>query len=221
MTQLPRLNREHFYWLIIAVMFIMMVLQRSCTPACPTLTPVTVVRIDTIFHEKKADTVYVPKVKQSAYRPKPVFSIGSGSYLLIDAPSGSVSYESKDSSVQDEEVTIYQDTTRFQLPMKGYFVVVDTVQGKIINRRIVQNYSIPIINTTTERTYPVHKPRSQLYIGGEVLGSPVQLLEYGGISMAWKTKRDVIYEIKTLVPLSGGRQLYGIGIKTKISFRPF
>jgi hypothetical protein len=214
------------YWVMIAALIILALLQRTCTKPCPPTLNTISTKTDTVWITNHTHSpVYTPVSKTTIKKPRPVktdyevIPLTDNSYVLLNAELEKRRVEADTSG--DVELTVYQDTTYMIEPIKGYFVITDTVDGRLISRRIDQNYRLPVIVNNTTTYTPAAKPRSQIYVGGEVWGSPANILEYGGVSLALKTKRDVIYEVKTMTRLQGGPQLFGVGIKTKLSFRPF
>lgn len=207
-----KFNERRVYWIIIGVLVLLNLLQRSCHKPCP---PAPV--------RTHTDTVELPtKDTSKPYKPVPTSTTrkpAKSSFLRFPTQLTPLLFDtSRDLQPIDtafDVVSTYSDTLALPAPIRGYFIVQDTVDGTIRSRKYIRDFTVPI---TVNNTYTqANAPRTQLYVGAEVLGSRQTLLSYGGVNIGIKTKRDVFYEVKMLGPLQGGPPLFGFGVKTKIS----
>ena len=88
---------------------------------------------------------------------------------------------------------IYADTLK--LDTLGYVAIADTLQkNELQNRSYKYNYKIPTIHTTT--TITKYAPlKSQLYIGGGVIGNKASGVTNLNAGLLLKTKKDQIYSV--------------------------
>ena len=196
-----------FFTGIIAVLVIIILLQRACTPECKPLTvkervlkvDTAYVLVDNVITKKvtllKRDTVAVPG--DSVFIPAPGYDALLAQYTELAA-----NYKARN---------IYSDTLK--LDSLGFVYVTDTVQYNTLQKRKYHyNYTIPVITKTVQEA-----PRRQVYIGGGIAMN-AKLSPQVNAGFLYKNKRDQIYGIYTglgtdLVPV------FGVSTYWKISFR--
>ena len=107
---------------------------------------------------------------------------------------------------------IYQDSIK--IDSIGHVYVKDTVSNNLLKGRSY-SYSLkyPIINT-----YTTSPPKNQLYYGGGVLGSPVEIINNIQLGVLLKTKRDRIVGINAGIN-SQGTITYGVSSYWKIKLK--
>jgi hypothetical protein len=107
---------------------------------------------------------------------------------------------------------IYQDSIK--IDSIGHVYVKDTVSNNLLKGRSY-SYSLkyPIINT-----YTTSPPKNQLYYGGGILGSPVELINNIQIGVILKTKKDRIVGINAGLN-SQGTITYGVSSYWKIKLK--
>ena len=194
-----------FYLMIIAVLVIIILLQKGCSPKVPCPDggePITTVKID---------TEYVDKVVV-----KPVYKPGETQYLpgLIDTITTPIDTTA---ILKDYLATrIYSDTLK--IDSIGFVYVSDTVsKNEIQARSFVANYKIPIIKETITTVIPP-KPKNQLYIGAEGIGSKREPISYFGSTLVLKTKKDAMYTAGAGYSLNQGFSLKA-GVLWKIKLK--
>lgn len=187
---------KNFSILIIAVLAIIIFLQRSCTPAENTTQIV-----------KVTDTAYIPIV-QTEYRPGQVIYVDKPIFIPynepIDTPAIIRDYFS---------LRVYKDTLRLKDTL-GYIAITDSIYMNKIKGRIWDAHINKQIITETITIYP--EPKGQLYAGGS-LGMSPNLLMIGG-DLIWKTKKDQMYGVgvgvnSSLQPYIQFRSLWKIKFK--------
>jgi len=107
---------------------------------------------------------------------------------------------------------IYQDSIK--IDSIGHVYVKDTVSNNLLKGRSY-SYSLkyPIINT-----YTTSPPKNQLYYGGGVIGSPVEIINNIQLGVILKTKRDRIVGINAGLN-SQGTITYGVSSYWKIKLK--
>ena len=107
---------------------------------------------------------------------------------------------------------IYQDSIK--IDSIGHVYVKDTVSNNLLKGRSY-SYSLkyPIINT-----YTTSPPKNQLYYGGGVIGSPVEIINNIQLGVLLKTKRDRIVGINAGIN-SQGTITYGVSSYWKIKLK--
>lgn len=198
------LKRDTYYSLIIAILIVIVLLMRSCGPStnCPDGgKPIVVTKIDTVFVTKEIPkTVYVPGVT--------VTIPGPTTYKDIDTLAILQDFYSK---------RIYEDTIK--LDTFGYVLVKDTIsQNKIISRETQGEYIFPTITKTTTITIPP-KPKNQVYIGFDIMGSIKQPINYFGPSIMYKNKMDKVTEIGIGYDPYDNQAVGKFGMKWKIRLK--
>ena len=85
--------------------------------------------------------------------------------------------------------------TPIKLDTFGLGTIVDTIQNnKLIGQSFKYSFNIPIKTITINNTvYP--KSKDQVYIGGDLIGNPTNILSGVGLGLIYKTKTDKIYKL--------------------------
>ena len=167
--------------MVIAVLVIIIFLQRACSPVNPTPPTPPKPEIITII-----DTQYITKEVK-----KPVYVPGEVEFL-----PGDTLYEEVDTAaiLKDFYATrIYKDTV--QIDSVGYAYITDSItQNKIKSREFKATYTLPVVTKTTTITLPP-TPRTQLYVGAEAVGNAGYPIHYFGATTVLKTKQDAMYTL--------------------------
>lgn len=107
---------------------------------------------------------------------------------------------------------IYQDSIK--IDSIGHVYVKDTVSSNLLKgRSYFYSLKYPIINT-----YTTSPPKNQLYYGGGVIGSPVEIINNIQLGVLLKTKRDRIVGINAGIN-SQGTITYGVSSYWKIKLK--
>lgn len=107
---------------------------------------------------------------------------------------------------------IYQDSIK--IDSIGHVYVKDTVSSNLLKgRSYFYSLKYPIINT-----YTTSPPKNQLYYGGGVIGSPVEIINNIQLGVILKTKRDRIVGINAGIN-SQGTITYGVSSYWKIKLK--
>lgn len=177
-----------FKTLLIAVLIIVILLLKMCSPKPPTQKG-DVIKVDGKKYEvikritdtqyvKKTNTVY--KQGETIYVEKPIY---------VDVPS----------NVDTAEILkdyfakyIYKDTIRLKDSL-GIVTITDTIQ----KNRIVGRFFKSDINQITIKDSIIVKelPRNQLYVGGIIGADRVVGFNYFGPTFVLKTKSDNMYSL--------------------------
>lgn len=97
----------------------------------------------------------------------------------------------------------------------GYIAVLDTVkENKIVYRRTRDNFNIPVVKETKTIT-KYAPPVRQLYVGGGVLVNNTIGIRGAEAGLLYKTKSDVIYNLKSSVDINGN-VMYGLSYYHKL-----
>ncbi len=198
-----------FFSGIIAVLVVIILLQRACSPKCKTCkdsipgtiykTEVEYLPVDKIVTKKvtliEHDTVRVPG--DSVFIPAPGYKELKAQY--------------EDLAQRYAARNIYRDTIK--LDTLGFIAVTDTVQYNTLGKRTYLNqYKLPVITK-----YVQEPTRRQVYIGGGIAMNTL-LVPQVQTGLLYKNKRDQIYGVyvgvnSMLIPS------YGVSTYWKISFR--
>lgn len=200
-----------FYLGIIAVLIVIIFLQRACTPKCPTVTQVlpiydTILKHDTSTIHKKVwlkfhDTTYIPG--DTIYKVDTNCEITKSRFLrLVKAHTAK---------------NIYQDT--ILVDTFGKIYIYDTVQFNRLGKRgIVKNYTIPVY---TKIIKVPAEPKRQLYVGGGLDGTYINktpMINVAKAGLLYKNKKDQIYGATVGVSING-YLVYGLQSYWKIKLK--
>ena len=197
-----------FYLGIIAVLVVIILLQRACatqgTPkVIPQVTYDTILKHDTSVVVKKMkiashDTTYIPE--------DPIYMFDTSCEKAKETFNKLVKKHVTRNMYID---TILIDTF-------GKVLVYDTVQfNQLGNRGIVKNYTIPII---TRYVKVPAEPKRQLYVGGGLLATKDLMINAAELGLIYKTKKDQMYGVKAQLDFKGNLS-YGLQSYWKISLK--
>lgn len=200
---------QKVYLGVIAVLVVIILLQRSCTPK---YTP----SIATNTKEIVYDTIWKDVVK-TEYRRLKVF-LRDTTYLpgdtifTADSNYDNLKLQYQLLAKNYASRNIYRDS--IQLDTLGFIVLTDTLQyNKVQSRSYDHNYRLPTLIGHVQV-----QPRRQLYIGGGI--SIDRSLELSNLQagLLYKTKKDQIFGLHTgvsqnLQPYFGGSMYWKIQIK--------
>lgn len=198
-------TKNGFYLTVIAVLVIIILLQRSCKSDIPCPEggkPVITVKVDTQYVTKQVNKpVYVPG--ETEYLPGTVDSF----YKDVDTAA----------ILQDFYATrVYRDT--IAIDSIGYAYITDTIsKNKIESRWFSANYKLPIITKETTVVIPP-KAKTQVYAGFEGVVNRNEPLSYFGPTLTLKTKKDGMYTLGAGYDLNGGVSIKA-GILWKIKLK--
>lgn len=109
---------------------------------------------------------------------------------------------------------IHIDTVR--IDTNGYVKIVDTVQKNLIIGRSTQvSVKYPVIKETIT-LYP--KPVNQLYVGGDIGGSQISLINQIRAGVILKNKKDQIFTASVGLG-TNGHPVFGLGSYWKLKFK--
>ncbi len=197
-----------FYLGIIAVLVVIILLQRACaTQGAPKVIPQvtydTILKHDTSVVVKKMkiashDTTYIPE--------DPIYMFDTSCEKAKETFNKLVKKHVTRNMYID---TILIDTF-------GKVLVYDTVQfNQLGNRGIVKNYTIPII---TRYVKVPAAPKRQLYVGGGLLTTKELMINAAELGLIYKTKKDQMYGVKAQLDFKGNLS-YGLQSYWKISLK--
>jgi hypothetical protein len=201
--------KNRFYFIIIACLVAIILIQRSCDKI-EKAGDTTEVKTDTIYkhvHDTITKEVTVYK-KQYVHINKPEYYPGE----TIDTCKARFQNLLKEHLVR----TIYSDTLK--LDSLGTIVVRDTVWiNKLYGKRgYIKDYKIPQVTKTITITKQ-EEPKRQLYVGlnGFINRTDITAFSPGFI---YKTKKDHIYQASIGVGFNG-TITYGFGTYWKIKIK--
>ena len=200
-----------FYLGIIAVLIVIILLQRACTPqgtpkVIPQVTYDTILKHDTSVVVKKMrinhrDTTYIPE--------DPIYMFDTSCETARETFNKLVKKHVTKNMYID---TILIDTF-------GKVFIYDTVQFNELGRRgIVKNYTIPII---TRYVKVPTEPKRQVYVGGGLDGTYINKtvnINAAKAGVLYKTKKDQIYGATVGVSING-YLVYGVQSYWKIKLK--
>lgn len=199
------LNKIKLSYLVIIVLVVIIILQRSCSEKH--VNDVSV-KTDTVWKHTH-DTVFkdVKIVEKVFVKPENVnYYPGE----TIDTCKARFQNLLKEHLVR----TVYSDTLK--LDSLGTIVVRDTVWlNKLYGKRsYTKDYKIPFVTKTITKSEP---PKRQLYIGGNLFGNTnsIQSITPG---LLYKNKKDQIYQVNVGISTNGDI-IYGLGAYWKIKIK--
>jgi hypothetical protein len=197
--------------IIIAVLVIVILLMRTCTPS-PNFKPGKVVYLDGKPFE------VVKHTTDTQYVPKPFEVIKKGKDIYRDTPI----YIPVPQDVDTAEIlkdyfakNVYKDTLKLKDSM-GYIAITDTItKNSIASRQFKANVKQMVIR---DSVILKEKLRNQLYIGGNLGVTNNGVFNYFGPSLLLKTKTDKIYNIGAGINNTQGISVQG-GMYWKIKLK--
>ena len=197
-----KFSSKTFYLSVIAVLAIIILIQRSCGKSkfpCPDGgKPIITTVIDTQYVDHT--------VVKTAYKPgKPIYVPGTVDSFYKNVDTLSILRDYYASRVYNDTVTI--DSI-------GYAYILDTISKNAIqSRKFKATYKIPVITKETTVVIPPKK-KFEMYAGFEGLGFVDEPLDYFGLSFVAKTKKDKMYTLGF-----GASPTQGIGIKAGLLWK--
>jgi len=194
----------YFFGFIVIFVIIALLMFKRCTSDNPEAQPTVKTRI---IYKTVRDTVIKTQFKFTTLPGK----ITTEYLPSKDYDSLKTQYE----TMRDDYLAsnIYLDTIK--LDSLGFIKIKDTIQkNKLKSRLVIQDYKLPTV--IKEITLPA-KPRTQVYIGGNLYGSKQELL-IASPGILLKTKKDNIYQINAGVTFSG-QLVIGAGVYYKIKLK--
>jgi hypothetical protein len=180
------------YLALIAILALLLLLARSCgrPKPCPDLSAQTIIKRDTVF-VTTSDTLYgkrlvpIAIIRDTSHtRPltsQPSRPISNAYSQRLDTTTAGISYVSY----------VYRDT--IHVPF-GSVYVIDTVTNNQPVRTTITDIQMPVVTTQSQL-----KPRNQVYVGLDVIGTLHSPVSFVGPQLLLKNKRDQIYTAGVLV----------------------
>ena len=200
---------NRFYLIIIGVLVLIILLQRSCSgPSTVTEPGQVTVKTDTVYITK--DSLIVRKVpriiRDTTYLPGEIKYIPDTNYAVLKKQFQNLVKE-------HTAINIYADTLK--LDSLGYVFVVDSVQFNELKNRIYNyKYTLPIVKETTT----VVKNRNQVYVGGGIFTNTGLNTVGAELNLSLKTKSDKVYYVNGMIIPNQG-PFFGIGTQWKIKLK--
>ena len=197
---------NRFYLIIIGVLVLIILLQRSCSgPSTVTEPGQVTVKTDTVYITK--DSLIVRKVpriiRDTTYLPGEIKYIPDTNYAVLKKQFQNLVKE-------HTAINIYADTLK--LDSLGYVFVVDSVQFNELKNRIYNyKYTLPIVKETTT----VVKNRNQVYVGGGIFTNTGLNTVGAELNLSLKTKSDKVYYVNGIIIPNQG-PFFGIGTQWKL-----
>ena len=189
-TNKASILKSIFPYIIIALLSIIIFMQRSCnvpTSTVPEPTPVVNINGQKFNVQKQSiDTQWIPSPPQIVVRPGKIIYKDTVIYVEIP-PCDDTLAMLKDYFAKK----IYSDTLQLKDSL-GYIAVQDTLNQNEILTRIWDAHVNTMKITDTFYISPV--PRNQWYIGG-LIGATKPNTSMIGASLLVKNKRDYIYSL--------------------------
>jgi hypothetical protein len=171
------------YLFVIAVLVVLLLLQRGCNTGLRQPQEPTVVTV--------VDTQYITKtVQRPVYKPgQPVVVTLPGDTLIFTEPVDTFAI------LKDHYSTrVYNDT--IPVDSIGFVYLQDSIrENQIQARKFKANYTIPIITSTTTITLPPPPPKTQVFAGVDAGFNKTAPVSYAGPTIALKTKKDALYTV--------------------------
>lgn len=165
---------------------------------------------DTVYKEERIDTVYVPQLLTRYLPGKAPKAFEKWDTLYIPELT-----EVDTAAILEDyhSFYVYGDVITHKY---GRTFINDTIsRNEILGRSVTHDFLIPTITKTITLTEP---KKTQLYVGGSMLGNPQELAAGFNVNLSLKTKKDKIIEVG-YSQLFSGQAFYSLGFKQKISFR--
>jgi len=194
-------------YLVITVLVVIILLQRSCDGIFKPREEYTTIKTDTVYKHIHDTITKDVKVIHTEYVPidKPEYTSGEA----LDT------CKARFQNLLKEHLTkrVYIDTLK--LDSLGSIVVKDTVWiNKLYGKRTyVKDYKIPYV-TKTITTIQKEEPKRQLYIGGNLFGN-TNALQAITPGLVYKDKKDRVYQANVGVNFDGSLT-FGVGTYWKI-----
>lgn len=204
--------KENFLNLVLIILIVVLFLQR-CTEHKVVQTPpqITIVR-DTVWVIHDSTVYSKPQLIKTIPVPYEKLEV---KYL---PDSNYPNLVKQYWSVVDRLLAINIQEDSLKIDSIGYVKVTDTVnENMIVGRSYKYDLKYPKIKETITIKEP-YKPKNQLYIGGGVSGTKLNLFDQFDVGVLFKNKKDQIYGTKVGMTLSGNVQ-YGIQSYWKLSLR--
>ncbi len=199
--------KKHSTLIIVGILLLIILLQRSCTGDVVVQEPTTVVKIDTVWKIKHDTVIKKIRVTDIKYVKPDGPEYTSGEH--IDTCRARFNYLLKQHSAR----RVYKDTIK--LDSLGTITVIDTVWlNKLKNRSYINNYKIPLV-TKTITIIKQADPKRQLYIGGNLFGDKTTLQSITP-GLIYKDRKDRVYQANVGVNFDG-TLTFGVGTYWKIN----
>lgn len=204
-------KKTSFFTGIIAVLVVIILLQRSCSgpanPPCDSTTS-TLIKTDTVYRDVVKTDIKKVKVymHDTTYVKEP--------WMVPDTNYDRLKRQFEDLIDLYASKNLYSDTIK--IDTIGTLTVIDTVTHNNLRLRVYKhNYSIPTITNTV--VVPA-KPKRQMYIGGALgFGYPITPTSIQA-GFLFKNKKDQIYGAHAGMDLNG-HVTYMLSSYWKISFK--
>lgn len=203
--------KKNFTLLVIALLVIIILLQRSCGGNSNQINKPEIIKIEGKSYEvikRITDTLIVPTVQT-------VYKAGNTIYkdrtIYVEIPT-----RIDTTQIINEylSINVYKDTLLLRDSL-GYISVIDSISKNLLIGRV---WDAHVNKTTINNTiYLKPLPKNQLYLGGMLsYARPAEVLI--GTNLILKTKTDKMYSIGYSVS-SGINSYFHIGIAWKLSLK--
>jgi len=193
--------------IIVGILLLIILLQRSCTGDVVVQEPTTVVKIDTVWKIKHDTVIKKIRVTDIRYVKPDGPEYSSGEH--IDTCRARFNYLLKQHTAR----RTYKDTIK--LDSLGTITVIDTVWlNKLGKRTYIKDYKIPLV-TKTITIIKQPDPKRQLYIGGNLFGDKTTLQLFAP-GLIYKDRKDRVYQANVGVNFDG-TLTFGVGTYWKIN----
>lgn len=196
------MKRDIIYLILIAVLTVVVLLQRACNGGVITK-PIVTIKIDTVYNEKTTEIpTYIPK-----YRTLPAEHDTVRIPAVIDT-----------NSIINDHYTKLEYIDTIKLDSVGFVRVKDVLyKNKIESRDVIYNYRIPTITKQITTIIPPNS-KTQVYVGLDAQFNKANILHSVGIDLLLKTKKDKMYGVNigvlgNMTPYIGGQILWKIKLK--------
>lgn len=201
--------KKYTVQILIAILVLIILLQRSCDPVMEPQEPTVITKYDTIW--KKTHDTIIKEVKVISIKwlkpDGPLYTPGEN----IDTCQARFNHLLK----QHTAFRVYKDTIK--IDSIGSVVVIDTIWlNKLKERAYITNFKIPIVTKTVTITKQT-EPKRQMYIGANIFGDKTQLQLFSP-GILYKTKKDHIYQANIGINFDGSFN-YGVGMYYKIKLK--
>lgn len=190
--------KQSFYFIIVAVLVLIIIFQRGCQPS-----PTTVEKVITKI-ETKYDTAFVTK---KTYVPKYFYK------TVVNIDTFSVPIDTTE-VLKDYYATYYYKDSLVNDSIKFY--INDAISK---NRVLTRDLSYSVRTTTNTVTHVKSEKNRELYAGFGLVGGKSSI-DYIGPEFLYKNKKDQIYGVglgvnSDLTPLIGFKMYWKISFKKK------
>lgn len=191
--------KKYFLQAIIALLVVLLVVQRCSQPAPPK--PDVVIKHDTVWVEKHGSGTSVPRVVDSI--PYPVEKLIKDTKYVPDTNYPRLLAQYRQLLSLYLSTIIQKDTIK--LDTTGVVYITDKIaENRVFARTFTYDYKYPFVKETI--TQPA-KLRNQIYIGGAIQGSFTNPVNQINAGFLLRNKKEQIFGAYTGINMDGQLQL--------------